>query len=246
MRPSMRMAVVGVVLCGFVGSVRAADQNDVHAIVDKAIKAAGGEKALMKRHTMTWTMKGTYYGMGDGLPFTANYALHLPNQFRFEIAGFMTRVVNGDHGWSQQNGDTTELTKDQLAEAKEELYLTRLATLLPLKHKGYELSSLGDSKIAGHSVVGIEVKHKGHRPAKLYFDSKTGRLFATAARVKSFEDNGNEVDQQSIFSDVKDVDGVPYPTKLTITRGDNKYVEGDLADIKFVKQLPAKDFEKPE
>lgn len=40
-------------------------QQDAWALVDKAI---GGAKRLAKYNAATWEEKGTYYGMGDGLP----------------------------------------------------------------------------------------------------------------------------------------------------------------------------------
>jgi len=250
MRQALRIVATGLVLAGLTGTVQAADQKDVHAILDKAIKSMGGEKALAKHRTMTWITSGTYYGMGgDGIEFRANYALQLPDKYRFEINNLMfsmTFVVNGNHGWVKTNGETHDLSKDDLVPAHQNLYLDRLTTLLLLKRQGYELSALGESKVGDHDVVGIKVVHKGHPTAKMYFDKKSGRLVAVDARVKqSPQEGGNEVDQRSIYSDYKDINGVPFPTRLTILRDNNKFVEGETSNVQFVKELPAKDFEKP-
>src|SRR2546428_8816628 len=73
-----RKACAIATLCVAVGVVRLAaadDQADARAIVAKAIKAVGGEQKLEKFKAQTWREVGTYYGMGDGLPYTGNYAV---------------------------------------------------------------------------------------------------------------------------------------------------------------------------
>src|SRR5208282_5412821 len=92
--------VLGSLLAG-VGLVRSGDDKDARAIIAKAIKAAGGEAKLAKLKASTWKEKGTYYGMGDdGFPYTANYAIQWPGQFRLEVEGVFTIVLDGDKGWN--------------------------------------------------------------------------------------------------------------------------------------------------
>src|SRR5262245_22370935 len=104
MRHIMGLSVAGLLALVFTTSLKADDADQARAIVDKAIKAMGGEEKLAKFKNHTWQMKGTYYGQGDGLPFTASYAASFPDKFRFEVEGFMIVVLNGDHGWRQMNG----------------------------------------------------------------------------------------------------------------------------------------------
>src|SRR2546427_242862 len=78
--------------------------DDGRAIVTRAIQAAGGEAKLAKFQAFTWKEKGTYYGMGEGLPYTGVYAINRPSQFRMEIEGVFIVVVNGDKGWVQAGG----------------------------------------------------------------------------------------------------------------------------------------------
>src|SRR5262245_57605941 len=102
---------------------QADDQAEARAIIDKAIQAAGGEAKLDKFRAHTWKEKGTYYGMGDGIPYTGSYAVQWPGQFRMEIEGYFTMVLNNDKGWMKMpGGDTLEMSKEQLAEHKENHY----------------------------------------------------------------------------------------------------------------------------
>ena len=57
-------------------------------ILQRALKAAGGERTLARLKGPTlWMEKGTFYGMGDGQPFVAQYATKWPNWYRQEIKG---------------------------------------------------------------------------------------------------------------------------------------------------------------
>src|SRR5437868_15187557 len=55
------------------GTARADDAADARAIIDKAIKASRGEEILDKYKAETLKEKGTYYGMGNGIPYTGHY-----------------------------------------------------------------------------------------------------------------------------------------------------------------------------
>jgi hypothetical protein len=140
MRNILSLLAVGFLAAQFTSPLRA-DDADLRAVIDKAIKAAGGEEKLAKFKSRTWVSKGTYYGMGNDIQYSANYALQAPDKFRFEVeGGFMTMVIDGDKGWMQMNGETREMNKDELAQQKEELYALAVSSLTPLK--GGETSCL--------------------------------------------------------------------------------------------------------
>src|SRR6266849_6224307 len=105
----------GILALVFTAGSRADDAEQARAIVDKAIKAMGGETQVAKFKSHTFKNKGTWYGMGDGVAYTASYAVSWPDKFRFEVeGGFMTMVLDGDKGWMQMNGETRELNKEEL------------------------------------------------------------------------------------------------------------------------------------
>src|SRR5262249_33712160 len=134
-------ALAGTLLLA--GAVRAENASKADAIVNKAIKAAGGEKNLNKLKAVTWDQKGTLYGRGDGIDYSATCTSELPDKSRLEIEGFMTNVVNGDKGWSNQGGSANDMSAAQIAEQKESLYARRLTTLVPLaKDKNLKLTVL--------------------------------------------------------------------------------------------------------
>jgi hypothetical protein len=233
---------------------RADDAADAKALVEKAIKAYGGEDKLSKVKAMTMKSKGTYYGMGDGLAYTETTSWQAPDKFRAEIKAdvngekfTLIEVSNGDKAWESTNGKTEEVTKDALAESKESMYLHRVSMLYPLLEKGYTLTPIGEVKVGDKPAVGVKVAHKDHRDINILFDKKTNLIIKIETQVKDLtdKDKPKEVTQESFFDDYKDVDGIPQPHKMTIKRAGKKFVEAEMTEIKIVEKLNDKLFEKP-
>jgi hypothetical protein len=226
------------------GRAWADDRAEARAVIDRAIRATGGEEKLAKFKAQTWREKGKFYGLGDGLPYTGKSAVQFPDKFRMEIEGVFTIVLNGDKGWVQSQGETKEMTKEQLASQKEGLYGGWVSTLIPLKDRAFTLSPLAEVRVNNRPAVGVKVSRKGHKDVSLYFDKETGLLVKSEQRVHSAEQD-KEVLQESIYSDYKEVEGVKVPMKGTIKRDGKPYVEAENQDVKPAGKLDESVFAKP-
>jgi outer membrane lipoprotein-sorting protein len=222
-----------------------ADAPAARAIVDKAIKNTGGAEKLAKFRAATWNEKGTYYGMGEGLPYTGKYAVQWPHQFRMEIEGVFTIVLNGDKGWTQSQGNTQEMNKDQLAEHKANHYAGWVTTLLPLTDKAFTLALLPESKVDNRPAVGVKVSRAGHADVNLYFDKETGLLIKSEHRSKAHDLDGKEVLYESSYLDYKPVEGVKTPMKMVMKRDGKQFVEAEFMDLKPAGKLDDGTFAKP-
>jgi hypothetical protein len=231
----------------FATAAKADDADQARAIVDKAIKAIGGEDKIAKFKAHTWKNKGTWYGMGDGVPYTALYAVSWPDRFRFEVeGGFMTYVIDGDKGWVQaMGGETHEFTKEEMAEQKEVLHHGWVTTLVPLKDKAFTLSLLGDTKVADKPAVGVKVSCKDRRDVNLYFDKDSGLLVKSDNKIKVPEEGNKEVNQESFYDDYRQTEGAWVAMKITQFRDGKKYAEGENFDLKIADKLDEKTFAKP-
>src|SRR5258708_34985619 len=67
-------------------SLKADDQADVKAVIDKAIKAHGADK-LAKLKALNMKMKGKFYGMGESIDYTGEWNVQAPDKSRNEIVG---------------------------------------------------------------------------------------------------------------------------------------------------------------
>ena len=138
-----------VFVAGLVGTVVHADDKDPNAILDKAIKAVGGEDKLKKVEAFSWKTKGTItFGGNDNDIKTHVIAKGLDHwrqesegEFNGEPRKFVF-VLSGDKGWRKFGDDAMELDEQGLANQKRTTYLQVLpVTLVALKGKDYKLES---------------------------------------------------------------------------------------------------------
>ena len=245
MRKSLCVFVAVAILFAVASVSRADDAADARAIVAKAIKALGGEEKLSKFKAQTSKETGTYYGMGDGLPYTSNYAVQWPHQFRMEIVGVFTMVMNGDKGWMQMNGETREMTADELKVTQDDHFAGWITQLTPLKDKQFKLSTVGESKINDRPAVGVRVSVEKRKDVNLYFDKESGLLVKEDHRAISQEQGGKEVNQEIFFNEYKEIEGAKIATKYLIKRDGEKFVESEVHDIQAVGKLDDSVFGKP-
>jgi hypothetical protein len=221
------------------------------AIIEKAIKATGGEEKLGKYKAATWKAKGKINFGGTEIEWTGDFFSQPPKQMKSVIEVDFNgmkltfiRVSNGDKGWIVQMGNTDEMSGDQLADAKEELYSNWISTLMPLKDGAFALAPLGESKVGDRPVVGVKVSHKEHKDVSLFFDKEKGLLVKSLRRVKDMM-TGQEVDQETVYSDFKETDGIQRSMKMVAKRDGKDYLEAVTTEFKVVDKLDDGLFGKP-
>ena len=251
MRPTRR----AVLALGFVFAVavpaRADDAADARKLIEKAVKAHGGQAALDKFPGTTAKLKGTFYGQGDGLAVTGTVTAAGPDQQRIDLeieAGGQTIpvviVVAGDKGWTKLVKDLKQFDKDELAEAKEQAYAGWVSTLAPLKGKQFTFATTGEIKVENRPALGVKVSSKGHRDVDLYFDKETGLLVKTETIVKD-DTTGQEVTEESFPGEYKEVQGTKQAMKFLTKRDGKKFLEGEITSIELFEKPDASLFAKP-
>ncbi len=245
-------AVVVGLLLGAGGLARGDDQAEARKVIEKAIQAQGGAEKIAKYKAATWKEKGNFYGLGNALPYTGDYAIQFPDKFRFALdfdangqQFKFIMVVNKDKGWRKINDNVMEMDKEQLSNAKESMHAEGVLRAVALKKdKGYTFAPLGEVQVEKQPAVGVRVSSKGYRDVNLYFDKKSGLLVKVEFQVKD-EMSGQEVKQESFLSDYKEANGLKYPAKVVIKRDGQRYVEAENQDYKFAEKLDDSLFEKP-
>jgi hypothetical protein len=238
--PAVVLWLVGAMAC-----VCAADEQQARSILNKAIEAAGGEEALGKYKSATWEEEGTYYGMGEGVSYTGEYAMQSPDQFKMEITDVFAVVVNKDKGWLRTEGETREMSADDLAEMKEQMHAGWTTMLIPLKDPKYKLEAVGEKKVDTRTAVGIKVSREGHRDVTLYFDKSNHLLAQSEATVKSDELGGKEVLEEITYNGYRRIDGVMTPLMTRIKRDGERYVDSRITEMKYAEALDESVFSKP-
>src|SRR5262245_26331388 len=251
----MRRVVGAVWVTGLLSGLgapdRAEDDKDTRAILDKGIKALGGEEKLSKVKAATWKVKGKIIVDGNENPFTLQVTVQgldrIRSAFEGEFGGTPIKgmtVLAGDKGWRQFADNTMELDRDALANEKRTLYLQVIpAMLVPLKGKGFKVQSAGEEKVGGKPAVGIKVTGPEGKDFTLYFDKESGLPVKQVAKVLDFM--GNEFTQETIYADYKEFQGIKKATKVENKRNGTTFLEGKITDFKVLDKVDAKTFAEP-
>jgi hypothetical protein len=245
----MRFGMFALISLALVGPLRAAD--DPKAIVEKAIKAHGGEENLSKYKAAHVKGKGTMTVMGMDVSFTVELYSQSPNKVRtdmvLEVMGNkfpVSQVYDGKKGWAKQADQVMELEGDQLQDMKDEAYGNYLESLVPLaKDKNLKLEAVPEIKVEGKPAVGVKVESKGHKDMTMYFDKDSGLLVMT--KRKSKDPSGMEVESESYARDYKDFNGTKQATKILVKNDGKKFLEGQLTDVKILEKLDDSVFAEP-
>ena len=252
MRKLLGGTLAALVVLGSAAGVRA-DDKEVRALLDKAIKAHGGAEKLDKYQAATLKLKGKITIMGMDLDFTGDVAEQLPDKIRSEITldiqGKQVKVVevlNKGKGWYSADGKTMDMTKEMLAEAREQMNAGGVAQqLTPLKGKEFTLAPLGESKVGGAAAVGIRASRKGYRDVSLYFDKKSGLLLKTERRAKDVMQGDAEFTEETFYYDYKEVSGVQVPYRVTQKRDGKDFLSAKVSEAKVEEKLDDSHFAKP-
>jgi hypothetical protein len=222
------------------GTVAKPTPGDARAIVEKAVQAHGGADVLKKFQAWTMKSKGKFYGRGEALEYTAETKFQVPNKSRIELewpGSKFTQVLNGERGWMSVNGETQEMNKDLLTEARETAHAVNLTLIVPLLSEDCKLSSLGEAKVSDRAAVGVRVSRKGFRDVSLYFDKENGLLVKLERRAKDPMMGGAEYTSEVAYGDYKKVDGVQVAFKRTVKRDGKRIDEVEIISAEPAEKL---------
>jgi len=247
---------IGVVLtttclAAFSCVARADADKGTGAVIDKAIKALGGEEKLGSVKGATWKAKGTITIGGDDNKFTSQTTVQGHDRFRSEFEGEIMgnkisglTILDGDKGWRKFNDMVSEFDKDAVANEKRTVYLQLIpATILPLKGKNFKVESAGEEKIDDKPAVALKVTGPEGKDFKLYFDKETGLPIKLVAKVVGFQ--GDEATQETTYGNYKDFDGIKKATKIDIKRSGEKFMSQEVTEFKVLNDVDAKTFAEP-
>lgn len=242
--------VVGLLLTG-VARLQADDAAQARRILDKAIQAAGGDAKLAKFKAFTSKGKGKINIMGSEIEFTFDVAVQPPKQVRRHIEADVsgtkferTYVLNSDKGWVTTMGNTDEMSPEQLAVEREDLYAGWVTTLEPLKNASFQLAPLPEIKVGDRPAVGVKVSQRDHKDVSLYFDKDKGLLLKVQRRATDAM-TGQEFDQETVYSDYKVENGMPHARRQKTKRDGNDFLDIEVTESKPVERLDANLFAKP-
>lgn len=233
------------------GQVKAADDKDAQAVLDKAIQALGGEEKLSKIKAATWKNKGKITFKGDNTEFTSTLTMQgidrIRATFEREFNGskieFVT-VLTKDKGWQKIGNKIKVMDEKARIAQKREMYRQIVPiTLLPLKGKGFKIAAAGEKKVGDKATVGLKVTGPAGADFTLYFDKASGLPILMAA--KGVGSKGEEFTWETTFADYKEFAGIKKATKIVSKRDGEEFLEYQITEFRVLDTVDPKTFEEP-
>jgi hypothetical protein len=229
-----------------------ADEQAAKAILDKGIKALGGEERLKKAEALTWKSKGKLTFGDNENEYTAQAIAqgldHYHSEFNSEFNGNPFKaiaVLKGNKGWRKFGDNTMEMDDDAVANEKRRVYLQIIpATLVPLTGKGYKIETAGEEKVGGKASVGLKVTGPDGKDFAIYFDKESGLPVKLVAKVVGFD--GQEYTEEQTYENYKEFDGIKKATKLEAKRDGERFLASELTEFKVMEKVDPKTFAAPE
>jgi hypothetical protein len=234
--------------------------TEARTLLDRVIKAQGGDEKLSQSQGATFTIKGTYEDNETKGEFTGDVAVQGVDYSRWNTTYVAdmgkgsvseTQVVTPEKIWEKlDNKEAMDWSNEAAFQRDVDLAVRLPQNLSALRNKDVTVSYLGEVKIDNRPVVGLKIATKGRSGIDLFFDKNTSLPVRAEVRVTEPKEP-NEVDYAFSFTDYKDVNGVKCFSKMTVERKTS--IERDykttqemvFSDFKFQEKLDESLFDKP-
>jgi hypothetical protein len=232
------------------GTARA-DEQAARTVLDRAIKAIGGEEKLTKVKAFSVKGRGTITVDGNDIPLTFQTTAKGVGQYRstfeseFEGEKFAGAVViDGGKGWRKLNEEIEKLEGEELANEKRNAYLeVTPILLLPLKGKEFKLDMVGEEKVDGKPAIAVRVTGPDGKDFTISFDKETDLPVKLSGRVIDFE--GEEFNQETTFEEYKEFDGIKVATKAKSKKDGERYIDVEGMEFTILDELEPDAFAEP-
>ncbi|RMG80347.1 MAG: insulinase family protein, partial [Bacteroidetes bacterium] len=205
------------------------DGVTAETVIQDYIAAVGGAEKLKNIRSVKQTMTANMGGMGIAM---TSYQAE-PNKTCIEVAmngQVMQKVVfDGEKGQIVAMGQAQPMPDDMAAEMKA---AGQIVPELFYAQNGVQLNLKGIEKIGDKNAYQVEIVLPTGKKRTDYFDMETGLKIR---QIKTEAGNTETVD----FGDYKEVVGVKFPFKQTISGSMPMPLELQVTDLKINEDIPA-------
>ncbi len=237
-----RILSVGImVLVGATGRVAPAAELKPEQIIEKAIRAHGGEERLTGLQGFLFKERAIY---SNAATWEFEAAVQLPDRYRSErkmISGGKSTtsltVINGDQGWFKSNDVVTPYPSAfQESMKKYTLPYEGPRSILRLrarqKNPACQFTTIGEGTVEGRPAVGLRMKLVGGPEETWFFALDSGLLLKTESRTKRFE--GEDQVIVTLFEDYQNYNGFPMARKMISSVDGKNMTTTEYIDFKAV------------
>jgi hypothetical protein len=246
------VAFLVVVAVSGPGRTVSAGDTDATAILDKAMKALGGEDKLSKIQAATWKARGkSTFRDDEQHDFTGQTTIQGLDRFRSEIElKFRDKttlkllvILNGDKAWHTVGG-LALFPNAAVTRLKRTAYLAVIpVTLAPLKGPGFKVAAADEEKVGGRPAVVLKVNGPDGQDMTLSFDKESGLPVKAVGKVFTLDDQ--EVTQETTYGDYKDFGGIKTATTLEIKVNGRPFRQQQVTEFKVLDKVDPLAFAVP-
>ena len=236
-----------LVAVAFLGIPVRAGQDDASEILNKAIKALGGEEKLNSVSAFTWVISGSVKANGRPTDMTMVATFNGLNQVRRQFSSSSERrlaILDGDKGWYLSKGRSQAMNGEAIAQEKRDIYRQVIpALLVPVKRKGFKYEAAGKEEVRGKPASILKITGPDGKDFLLYFDDETSLPVKEVTR--SLDADGKEQIEEVTFGDYKDFDGIKKATSIEIRTGARGLGYMEVTYFKILSSVDARTFAEP-
>lgn len=209
-----------------------AQTPSVDEIIASYAKAIGGIEALNKVTSMKST--GSVAMQGMDLPMTSQIIFKKGIRIDVEVMGqSVIRAYGNGKGWEINpfggKPTATEMTGDDLLEMKEQI--NPVDKLIDYKNLGHKVELVGEETFEGTKGWNIKFTHKETGKTSNYLISAADYMLVKTTGKKELM--GQQVDEQTVYSNIKEFGGLKFPTMMAVSFNGNLFQEVSISNIEL-------------
>lgn len=219
-------------------------------VVNAAVKASGGAELLDKFKGGSMNLKGDISVQGLELEFEGTVLYFVPAKYKMKIETAVMgqqltieQIMNGKKMKSTLNGMEMPLDDNSREQVEDSLMDQEITQLTPLLNtKQYTIKMGDEADVDGKKANVVVAERVGDNPKtiSLFFDKETNLLVKMKRKAK--DDTGAEVEEESFFTDYKEVQGVQVPHKGSVKRDGKEFMKFEMSNVKLLEKVDDKEF----
>lgn len=222
----------------------AASAQTADDIIQQYSAAMGGLDAFNKISTAKIT--GTVTTQGRTLPIITQMINNKAMRMDVEAMGQqIINVYNNGKGWKinpfANAPVATEVKGSELTNYKAQASL--LNNLADYRNRGHQVEYLGQEDVNGSKVYKIKLTSKDDVKTTTYFISTSSYFLIKSVTKREIQ--GNQYDAETIYTDIREINGLKFCMHITVTVEGNVFQEVNYEKIELNIPVDEKIFLQP-
>lgn len=232
---AQRIFAFGALVCAVaIGAAQApATKSSTTEVLNQAIAAAGGERALAAATVLKWSAKAVVHTPQRQIQLEGRWIVQPPDRaivatWEVDKGESSTRrlIVDGTEGWMERGGQRMSMPADVLAHEREQFYLYSVIRLLPLRENGVRLSAIPSQTPHPRALL---VQRAGRPDVEAFFDD-SGRLARLRTRITDPATKRQVLEDVALEGTIEAA-GVRWPRTIRITWDGAPFFDLQLFDF---------------